>query len=118
MIARKQIHDGLFLMRPWGDALGVLHPAEEAVKNRVGVKIAAFAVMRGKRPKRSVSVRSVGFQLLLVLRHTPESNAYRALRAMGPAEARRAGAICPQYLGVMRRNHRMINGYELILRLG
>ena len=60
VVARKQVHDSLFLVGPRGDALGVLHPAEEAIENRVGVKVAPLAVMRGQHPERPVSIRPVG----------------------------------------------------------
>ncbi len=74
VVAREQAHDGLFLMRPWFDALDVLDPAEEALVDLVGVDVALAVVpIRSKRPQRAV-IRVVSHACQFTRRHEP---AYR-----------------------------------------
>ena len=52
MVAGQEVHNGLFLMRPWFDAFDVFHPAEESFVDVIGRKIpfASVAVPFGGQP--------------------------------------------------------------------
>ena len=55
MVAREQVHDGLFLMGPRLNAFDVRHPLEKALVDLVRVDVAlAIAPTRRQRAQRTV----------------------------------------------------------------